>query len=50
MHPFNGMTSSRKFVNISEVVPALTSVETRTLQSVLRICVAKTSFLGWKMA
>jgi hypothetical protein len=41
---FNGMTCLQKIVNISEVAPAMTWMDTRTLQCVLRIGVAKTSF------
>jgi hypothetical protein len=44
----NGMTCSQKIVNISEVVPALTWMDTRPLQCVLRICVAKVPLLGRK--
>jgi hypothetical protein len=49
MHPLNGMTSSQKFVNISDVIPALTWTETRPYQCVLRICIAKTTLFRWKM-
>jgi hypothetical protein len=50
MYPLNGMTFSHNFVNISEVVPALTWIQTRPLQCVFRICVAETLIPGWKMA
>jgi hypothetical protein len=47
--PFNGMTFWQKIVNISELVPAMTWLDARPLQCVLRVCVARTSLPWWKM-
>jgi hypothetical protein len=49
MYPLNGMTFSQQIVIINEVVPALTWMDTRPLQCVLRTCVAKFSLPRWKM-
>jgi hypothetical protein len=48
MMPFNGITFPRKIVNISEVVSALTWLDTRLIKWLHCICVDKLPFLGRK--
>jgi hypothetical protein len=48
MHPLNGTTSSQKFVNISDVIPALTWYEHDHFSVYFAFASLKLPFLGGK--
>lgn len=48
MLPFNGIPLPPKMMNITEVVPVLTWMDTQIMQSLDDIRVVKISFLGRK--